>query len=119
VPCPSSNARPSILALSLLLTLAVASGAAMAQQGRQRVAAAAPAPVAAPVAQATNALEAIGPGDMVKVTVFRNPDLATDARVSDKGTIPFPLIGEVEIAGLSPSRPRAGSRTSSRAGNSW
>ena len=97
------NPRPSILALSLLLTLAVASSAAMAQ-AKQRVAAAAPAPVAAPAAQPASALEAIGPGDMVKVTVFRHPDLATDARVNDAGTIPFPLIGEVEVAGLSPQQ---------------
>jgi polysaccharide export outer membrane protein len=50
------------------------------------------------------ALEALGAGDMVRVTVFRNPDLTTEARVSDRGTILFPLIGEVHVTGLTPSQ---------------
>ena len=97
------NPRPSFLALSLVFTLAVASGAAFAQSP-QRIAAApraAPPPVEAAKA---NALESIGPGDVVKITVFRNPDLATDARVSDNGTIPFPMIGDVDVLGLTPQQ---------------
>ena len=97
------NLRPPLLALSLLVALAAASGAALAQSP-QKVAAAPRAAPAAPDAQPVNALEAIGPGDMVKVTVFRNPDLATDARVSDAGTIPFPLLGEVKVVGLTPQQ---------------
>src|SRR6185436_13947263 len=97
-PAMSFNPRASLLALSLLATLALASGAALAQS-KPSIAAAprsAPPPAAAQ-AQPVNALETIGPGDMVKVNVFRNPELATDARVTDNGTILFPLIGEVEI----------------------
>jgi len=44
--------------------------------------------------------DALGPGDSLRVTVFRYPDLTTEARVSDKGTIVFPLIGEVQVGGL-------------------
>ena len=44
----------------------------------------------------------LGSGDMVRVTVFRNPDLTTETRVSERGTILFPLIGEVEVTGLTP-----------------
>lgn len=91
--------RPPLLALSLLAALAAASGAALAQPAKV-----AAAPRTAAQAQPANVLEAIGPGDMVKVTVFRHPDLATDARVSDAGTIPFPLIGEVQLSGLSPQQ---------------
>jgi polysaccharide export outer membrane protein len=47
-------------------------------------------------------------GDMVRVTVFRNPELTTEARVSERGTILFPMIGEVPVAGLTPSQ--AGAR---------
>ncbi len=50
------------------------------------------------------ALEAIGMGDRVRVTVFRNPDLTTEARVSDRGTILFPLIGEVPVQGMTPQQ---------------
>src|SRR5260221_302359 len=53
-------------------------------------------------------LESLGMGDMVRVTVFRNPELTTEARVSERGTILFPMIGEVPVAGLTPYQ--AGSR---------
>jgi polysaccharide biosynthesis/export protein len=46
-------------------------------------------------------METLGPGDMVRVTVFRNPDLTTETRVSERGTILFPMIGEVPVNGLS------------------
>jgi polysaccharide export outer membrane protein len=58
--------------------------------------------------QADLRLEALGMGDMVRVSVFRNPELTTEARVSERGTILFPMIGEVNVAGLTPSQ--AGSR---------
>ena len=45
----------------------------------------------------------LGGGDIVSITVYQQPDLATDARISqDDGTITFPLIGEVVLSGLSP-----------------
>ena len=49
------------------------------------------------------AAEKIGVGDAVRVTVFQQPDLTTEARVSDRGTISMPLVGEVKLAGLTPS----------------
>ena len=39
-------------------------------------------------------------GDVIKVSVFKNPDLLLDARVSEAGTIGFPLLGSVPVAGL-------------------
>jgi polysaccharide export outer membrane protein len=70
------------------------------------VAAFTPPPQAQPVElqSAEARLEALGMGDMVRVTVFRNPDLTTEARVSEKGTILFPMIGEVPVSGLTPSQ---------------
>jgi polysaccharide export outer membrane protein len=53
-------------------------------------------------------LESLGMGDMIRVTVFRNPELTTEARVSERGTILFPMVGEVPVAGLTPSQ--AGAR---------
>jgi len=47
--------------------------------------------------------DTLGEGDSVKITVFQNPDLTTEARLSEKGTIAFPLIGEVSLAGLTPA----------------
>ncbi len=99
-----AKTRASALALGLLLALAAASGAALAQSKPLLAAAPRAAPSPAPAAQAANALEAVGAGDMVRVTVFRNPDLTTEARVTDQGTIFFPLIGEVQVAGLTPQQ---------------
>ena len=43
----------------------------------------------------------LGVGDAVRITVFGQPDLATEARISERGTVAMPLAGEVKIAGLS------------------
>ena len=43
----------------------------------------------------------LGPGDAVHVTVFQQPDLTTDARVNDQGSIAMPLVGHVKVGGQS------------------
>jgi polysaccharide export outer membrane protein len=40
------------------------------------------------------------PGDIVRINVFKNPDLSLDARVSEGGTISYPLIGSVPVGGI-------------------
>jgi polysaccharide export outer membrane protein len=47
--------------------------------------------------------ETLGEGDSVRITVFQNPDLTTETRVSERGTITFPLVGEVALGGLTPA----------------
>ena len=49
----------------------------------------------------------LGVGDVVKITVYQNPDLTVDARVSELGQINFPLIGVVTVGGLSVSQAQA------------
>ena len=41
----------------------------------------------------------LGPGDVLRIQVFQNPDLTTETRVSENGAITFPLIGAVEVGG--------------------
>ena len=55
------------------------------------------------LATAGLASETLGNGDAVRVTVFQQPDLTTDARVSERGTIKLPLVGDVKVAGKSPA----------------
>ena len=72
-----------ITALSLGLSLGA--GGAVAQP-------AGPAPLA-------TADYRLGPGDILGATVFQNPDLTLDVRVSEGGLITYPLIGVVEVGG--------------------
>lgn len=43
----------------------------------------------------------LGVGDVVKLSVYQNPDLAVEARISENGQINVPLIGVVTVGGLS------------------
>jgi len=42
----------------------------------------------------------LGAGDSIHIVVFQNPDMTLDTRVSESGTITYPLIGAVTIGGL-------------------
>jgi len=42
----------------------------------------------------------LAPGDILKISVFKNPDLSLDVRVSETGAIGYPLIGTVPVKGL-------------------
>jgi len=41
----------------------------------------------------------IGPGDLLRISVFQNPDLTLEARVGEDGAITYPLIGSVTVGG--------------------
>lgn len=44
----------------------------------------------------------LGAGDVVRVQVFQNLDMTTEARISEAGEISLPLIGAVKVGGLTP-----------------
>jgi polysaccharide export outer membrane protein len=46
----------------------------------------------------------VGEGDVLKIAVYDNPDLATTARINSDGTIIFPLVGQIEISGMTVSK---------------
>jgi polysaccharide export outer membrane protein len=48
--------------------------------------------------------ETLGAGDNIRIMVFQNPDLTTETRISERGTIVFPLVGEVALAGQTPAQ---------------
>ena len=45
-------------------------------------------------------LYTLGKGDTVNIHVFQEPELSIKARISNNGTVDYPLIGIVKIAGL-------------------
>jgi polysaccharide biosynthesis/export protein len=90
--------------------LVAASLAAFAQTG---VPASAPRPIAAPgpapltisppagqPAAVSNQDYRLGAGDSIGVQVYQSPDLSVDARVSESGVISYPLVGTVQVGGL-------------------
>lgn len=42
----------------------------------------------------------LGPGDVVKMSVYGSPDLAIETRVSESGSITVPLLGQVQVGGM-------------------
>lgn len=42
----------------------------------------------------------LGAGDSIGVQVYQSPDLSVDARVSETGVISYPLVGTLQIGGL-------------------
>ncbi|WP_232511922.1 SLBB domain-containing protein [Herbaspirillum sp. meg3] len=45
----------------------------------------------------------VGSGDVLRVTVFGQPDLSAEVGVNDKGMLTLPLIGGVDVTGLTTS----------------
>jgi polysaccharide export outer membrane protein len=43
----------------------------------------------------------LGPGDVLRISVYGSPDLSLETRVSEVGKISFPLVGEVVVDQLS------------------
>jgi polysaccharide export outer membrane protein len=57
-----------------------------------------------PAAGVDNRTYDIGPGDIVRVNVFRQPDFTDNHSVRPDGKITVPLVGDVQAAGLTPDR---------------
>ncbi|MEO8411680.1 MAG: polysaccharide export protein EpsE, partial [Propionivibrio sp.] len=93
-----SKALIRLLALSLLTLLGV--GAALDAGAQQQDLSQAQGLAQAQTPTSTREYP-LGAGDDIRVQVFQNPDLTVETRVSESGTISFPLIGSVAIGGLS------------------
>ena len=83
----ASMLRALVAASSLLLAAgALAPSPALAQ--------------AAPPAAAAAAQYRLALGDSIRITVFQSPDLSLEARITEAGVISYPLLGSVNLAGL-------------------
>jgi polysaccharide biosynthesis/export protein len=56
------------------------------------------AQTAAPAASAVE--YRLGAGDVIRISVYQNPDLQLEARLSEAGVISYPLLGSVRLGGL-------------------
>jgi polysaccharide biosynthesis/export protein len=59
----------------------------------------------------------LGAGDVVRFSVFQQPDLSIEVRLSEGGLISYPLIGMVKVGGLTPSQAEALIAQRLKAGN--
>lgn len=46
----------------------------------------------------------LGVGDVIKITVFQSPELSLDTRIPESGVISYPLLGPVQLGGLTVSQ---------------
>jgi len=67
--------------------------------GVPRLAAAQAAPVQTQTSQSA-AQYRLALGDTIRITVFQVPDLSVEARITEAGAISYPLLGSVNLAGL-------------------
>ena len=98
----SGRACRAFAALALALSVpAIASAATGTTPPRAATAtaAAAPAPAVPNVAAVPDQYR-IGAGDTIHVTVYQSPDLSLDAHVNEAGDISYPLLGRVQLGGL-------------------
>ena len=91
-PSPSL-ARRVLRGLAVGLSAAIALAMPLAQ-------AQAPAKAAAAKAAVDADQSRIGAGDTVRITVYQSPDLSLETRVNEGGAISYPLLGRVQLAGL-------------------
>lgn len=57
-------------------------------------------PVVAPPLEVTKSEAVLGVGDIIRISVYQNPDLTVESgRISEVGLINFPLIGSVKLGG--------------------
>jgi len=49
----------------------------------------------------------LGAADALKITVWKNPEMSSDARIRPDGTITMPLVGDLKAAGRTPGQLRA------------
>jgi polysaccharide export outer membrane protein len=104
-------ARRSLAVLPALMVM----GAFASAQQNDKPAPPAPERVEAPKVPATLAPDAvglpidpksyiIGPEDIIKISIWREPDLSKYAQVRPDGKITMNLIGDMQAAGLTPER---------------
>ncbi|MBV8438301.1 MAG: polysaccharide biosynthesis/export family protein [Silvibacterium sp.] len=108
-----SSRRAGILALTFCLGISLPGwGQADTPQGVAPTDAAQAQPPDAAQSQAAPPSQAvmrpptitIGPGDQIEVAVFDTPELSGPARVSQTGEVNLPVLGNVQVGGLTPNQ---------------
>jgi polysaccharide export outer membrane protein len=59
----------------------------------------------------------LGAGDVIRITVFQNPDLTLETRLSETGQVSYPLLGAINLGGMSVSQAEKRVADGLRSGN--
>ncbi len=103
--------KPLLISYFATAVLSLSAMAALAQTATTAQTAPAPQATVAPPVSSGPSVPAVpsvpgnqdyrlGPGDAIGVQVYQSPDLTVDARVSESGVISYPLVGSVQLGGL-------------------
>lgn len=76
-----------------------------------------PSQSSAPPADVSKESLTLGPGDLIHITVFDEPEMEQHVRINDSGEIYLNLIGKVKVAGLTTSQAAAAIREKYEAGS--
>lgn len=68
-------------------------------------------------AQATPAEYRLGAGDVIRISVYQNPDLTSETRITETGAISYPLLGSVRLGGLTVTQAEKAIADGLRTGN--
>jgi protein involved in polysaccharide export with SLBB domain len=98
---PHNYVMKSSLAFVFFVSLSLHCG--LAQSGQQNLGEAKTSQRELRTTQAVPASYKIGVGDVIAITVYQEEDLSCSARVAEGGLIPFPLVGNILISGMSVS----------------
>ena len=92
------TSMPAVLTLAVLLSCGALPAAASDGGGPQADANSKGAPAAAAVSEEYR----LGPGDKLRIEVYKDPQLSQSAQIRPDGKITLPLIGDLEASGCTP-----------------
>lgn len=93
--------RRALAALALLAATLAAMLAPAGVAAQPAGVAAQPSAATAPGTGPASPEYRLGAGDVVRISVYQNPDLTTETRITEAGIVTFPLLGAIRIGGLS------------------
>jgi polysaccharide export outer membrane protein len=94
------KSQPALASLALALALLGTQAGQFAQaQATAQATAPAQTKPAAPLSATPE--YRLGAGDVMRISVYQNPDLTLETRVSESGLVSFPLLGNIRLGNLS------------------
>ncbi len=102
----------ALVALAVLVSAAPAAAQSVAPTAPQPAAPPASKPPASKASGANGPEYIVGPGDKLRIEVYKDPQLSQSLQVRPDGKITLPLVGDLDAVGLTPMKLRDAITTS-------